>query len=603
MNKKENSLRPMKTLSEEKTLNQGMTFTVDKSGYILLTFTAEQDIDLKLNYRLTFSHEKLSLGIIISPDTFTSKIRFEAGEELRIIGFVEETACRAKAVLTKEYYDMFRSFQSPKEKLAAMRNFSNLPERIRERIAAQIRGEQFTVSHVEDCRISSLPELRFKFEMCRDTYNPQQQMDIEGIFDECGNLGRSNKEKALRRLVYILNIDHAEARANNLSRKEIINGLNRYLYKLDLVKEKIAEAIVAAKYANKKGMAILLVGSPGVGKTAIMKAVAKVLGRPYFVIPLGSSTSLVDIVGSAPHYDSSDCGEVVKNFYKAGTTSVVVGLDEYDKAGYIEKEGAKVSQAFNDALSDEHIFKDVFLGTCINTSNTIFIASANSTETISENLLNRFTVIHIDDYSIEDKVDIAHDYIIPEILSSYNIPVGKITIGRDSLAYIAANFCEDEGVRDVRKHLKTLVDKVLSIWDENGNQEDLVLNRKFVEDSLKSYVDESSPVIFYRRNIEHYSKQVAAEIKELIVRCRRDDLLPQEREKYEKKLNYLVRLIPSGSAFSSFDADEFFDQVNKTHYGLDRVKEAIAQIFYVSRCQGRSQCRACNSYVSAFSCA
>ena len=129
MNKKENSLRPMKTLSEEKTLNQGMTFTVDKSGYILLTFTAEQDIDLKLNHRLTFSHEKLSLGIIISPDTFTSKIRFEAGEELRIIGFVEETACRAKAVLTKEYYDMFRSFQSPKEKLAAMRNFSNLPER------------------------------------------------------------------------------------------------------------------------------------------------------------------------------------------------------------------------------------------------------------------------------------------------------------------------------------------------------------------------------------------------------------------------------------------------------------------------------------------
>ena len=166
-------------------------------------------------------------------------------------------------------------------------------------------------------------------------------MDIEGIFDECGNLGRSNKEKALRRLVYILNIDHAEARANNLSRKEIINGLNRYLYKLDLVKEKIAEAIVAAKYANKKGMAILLVGSPGVGKTAIMKAVAKVLGRPYFVIPLGSSTSLVDIVGSAPHYDSSDCGEVVKNFYKAGTTSVVVALMNMTKPGTLKRKALK----------------------------------------------------------------------------------------------------------------------------------------------------------------------------------------------------------------------------------------------------------------------
>ncbi|NLO83304.1 MAG: AAA family ATPase [Clostridiales bacterium] len=69
----------------------------------------------------------------------------------------------------------------------------------------------------------------------------------------------------------------------------MISGLNRCLYKLDAVKEKITETIVAAKYANKKKMAILLFGSPGIGKTAIMKAVAKVLGRPYFFISLGSS--------------------------------------------------------------------------------------------------------------------------------------------------------------------------------------------------------------------------------------------------------------------------------------------------------------------------
>ena len=151
MNKKENSLRPMKTLSEEKTLNQGMTFTVDKSGYILLTFTAEQDIDLKLNHRLTFSHEKLSLGIIISPDTFTSKIRFEAGEELRIIGLSKKRHTQNKAVLTKNTMICF-ALSVPKkacchENLWGCRN--------QERIAAQMR-RTVTVSHVEDCRINHL---------------------------------------------------------------------------------------------------------------------------------------------------------------------------------------------------------------------------------------------------------------------------------------------------------------------------------------------------------------------------------------------------------------------------------------------------------------
>lgn len=587
MNKREHFFNLILTLPEEKMLKQSTSFKVDKSGYILLNYVVDVDMDIKPKDMLTFNYGKLSLKVNITPYTILPQNCFVAGDELRIIGFVNEDECTARAVVTKSYYDMFRSYSLSKDKLAAMKTYAELSENSQASIAAQMSGERFSIAHTAASRISGMKELRFKFDMCRDTYTPQQQMDIEGIFDESKSLGASNKQKAERRLTYILNIDQTAACDSRLSKQEIINGLDKYLYKLDLVKEKIAESIVAAKYSKEKGMAILLVGSPGVGKTAIMKAIAAVVGRPFFIIPLGSSTSMVDVLGDAPHFDCSDCGEVVKNFYKAGTTATVVGLDEYDKSYDAAKEGGKVSKAFNDALSDEHFFKDAFLGTYINTSNTIFIASANFTETISENLLNRFTVIHIDDYSEEDKVTIAQDFILPGILSSYGISSEKITISRDTLAYITDNFCEDEGARDMKKHLKTLVDKVLSIWDASGIQEAFSLDKAFVKNSLETYVDENSAVILYRRSKDHYSDQVSAEIKELITKCRREDLLPQEREKYVKKLNYLVRLTPSGNAFSYFDANEFYSRVNKTHYGLEDVKKAIAQIFYISSINGK----------------
>lgn len=607
MDTRENFIRLIKDLPEEKmrsvfeliadeivsdkvsdgSVKKSSSATVDKSGYILFNYKAEKDFTVKNGDVLNLDFGKRSVEVRIEEGTIIPRSFFLAGDELCVLGQITGNNCIAKAVTTKEFYEMFDSFGAFDKKLSSIKQFLVLPEKAQSEIRNQLSGIRYPLTRASTVKTKGVGFLKLKFELCRSAFTPQQQMDIESIFEELGRLTASNKTRAERRLEYILNVVQSFAEDITLTKEEIIAELDKHLYKLDKVKEKIAEAVIAAKYSDRKGFALLLVGSPGVGKTSIMKAVAKALGRKCFVIPLGSSTSIIDILGDSPSYDASDSGEVVKAFYKAGTTAIVMGLDEYDKAYSSAKEGGNISKAFNDALSDEHFFKDAFLGTYINTSNTIFIATANSTESIPENLLNRFTVIHVDDYTEEEKTEIASKYILPEILNEHGIK-DEVTVSAEVIRYIADNFCEDEGARDLKKNLETVVGKILSEWDTAGERSPFDVDIDFVDRSLECYVNKNSPAIIYRRNKHLYTPQISTEIKELIVKLRRSDIEPQLREKYEKKLDYLVHMIPSGNAFESFDKDFFFETVNKSHFGLENVKKEIAQVFNVSAMNGNS---------------
>lgn len=602
MDKREHFIRLIKTLPEERvisvlelvadeliqsqsqtlenTSNISFNATLDKSGYFCFEHIYENDIALSSDMTLKLSNKNHLLEAKILSDTIMPQKYIFAGETVYILGKITSD-CVAKAVVSKEFYDMFKSFNTIESKITAMNKFLKLSASVQESFKAQLSGEKFETVKVSVGPPTDMYTLKFKFDMCRNTYTPQQQRDIEAIFEECRSLTSTNRTRATRRLSYILNINQGASQDIIMTKEEIIAKLDKLLHKHDKIKEKLAEAIVASKYSSKKGFCILLVGSPGVGKTAIMKAVAEVLKIPFFVIPLGSSTSIVDILGDAPHYDASDCGEVVKNYFKVGTTRVVVGLDEYDKSYDSIKEGGKVSKAFNDALSDEHYFKDAFLGTYINTENTIFIATANSTDTIPANIVNRFTVINVDDYDEDDKVEIAQKFILPSVLRNFGVSSGDVIVEDDTIKHIAQNFCEDDGARDLKKGIESIVSKVLSIWDSTGRRYKLTVDKNFVDSTLEKTVNKNSPAIIYRRNKSLYSSEISEEIRDLIAKLKQENLDGELREKYKKKLNYLVNLIPVGNAFSHFNKDNFYTEVNATHYGMVNVKREVAQIFNV----------------------
>ncbi len=553
---------------------------LDDSG-LIIHYNLNKDLPLKAGHNLDFKYGEVTITVEIKTNTILSSRCFLKGESITIIARFDGNVCFAEAVLDSEFYRMFDTFKTTEEKICAVKKYYSLSEKVRESISSQMcSGNKFPTANLSDVRLTSEEDLRFKFDMCKNTYTPQQQRDIENIFEETKCLSSSNKSRAWRRLTYILNINQTASPDINMTKEEIVSKFNKHLHKHDKLKEKLAEAIIASKYSNKKGFAILLVGSPGVGKTTIMKAVADVLNLPFFIIPLGSATSMVDVLGDAPQYDASDCGQPVKCWYKVGTR-MVMGLDEFDKSYEAAKEGGKVSKAFNDALSDEHFFSDAFLGTYINVENTIFIASANSTDTIPQNLLNRFTVINVDDYSEEDKVEIAQKYILPSVLKKFGVDEEEIIINNEAIKHIVQNFCEDDGARDLKKNIESIVTKVLSLWDSNGKREQIIVNKSFVDTTLENFIDKKSPTIIYRRNKSLYSYEASEEIKDLIAKLKQENLDGELREKYEKKLNYLVNLIPVGNALSHFDKENFYNQVNATHYGMEHVKREVAQIFNV----------------------
>lgn len=565
----------------EKITEENSTVTLEKSGYIVFEIPCESNVAVSSSMNLNLSYKGHPLDVKITSDVIIPKKYILEGDTMCIVGKIS-TDCSVKAIVSKEFYNMFSSFENIEKKLNAMKKFIGLPINIQKSFRAQLSGSKFEIVKGLSDRQTDMDTLRFKFDMCRNTYTPQQQRDIEAIFDECKGLLPTNRNRANTRLSYLLNIDQGSSQDITMTKEEILERFNQCLHKHDKIKEKFADAIVASKYSNKKGFNVLLLGSPGVGKTAIMKSVAEVIGIPFFEIPLGSSTSLVDIVGDAPHYDASDCGEVVKNFYKAGTTRVVVGLDEYDKSYEAPKEGGKVSKAFNEALSDEHYFKDAFLGSYINTENTIFIATANSTETIPENLLNRFTVIKVDDYDEDDKVEIAQNFILPSILKEFKVDKNEFAIDASTIKFICENYCEDDGARDLKKCIESIVRRMISVWDTAGIRECMVIDKAFVSDVLESTVNKNSPIITYRRNKQLYSFEVSEEIKDLISKLKRENIDGDLRDKYEKKLNYLVNLIPIGDSFSGFDKERYYTEVNKTHYGMSKMKKETAEIFNIS---------------------
>ena len=239
---------------------------------------------------------------------------------------------------------------------------------------------------------------------------------------------------------------------NDLRHAEEI--LNEDHYGLEKVKERVLEYL-AVRILTKKGTSpiICLVGPPGTGKTSIARSVARALGKKYVRISLGGVRDEAEIRGHRKTYVGAMPGRIVEGLKQAGVKNPLMLLDEIDKVSSDYK--GDTSSALLEVLDSEQNvkFRDHYVEIPVDLSEALFIATANTTQTIPGPLLDRMEVIEVSSYTENEKFHIGKNYLIPKQMERHGLTRKDLSISGAALEKMIHNYTREAGVRNLERRI------------------------------------------------------------------------------------------------------------------------------------------------------
>ena len=265
---------------------------------------------------------------------------------------------------------------------------------------------------------------------------------------------------------WILDLPWGKETTDNLDLKRAIRILNEDHYAMEKVKERVIEYLAVRRMKEMhtedktmKGPILCFVGPPGVGKTSIVRGIARAVGRKFVQMSLGGVRDEAEIRGHRRTYIGAIPGRIIAGLKQAGTMNPVFLFDEIDKMSH-DFRGDPASAMLEVLDAEQNFaFRDHYLELPVDLSRVMFITTANSKDTIPGPLLDRMEIIEVPSYTEEEKLHIAKKHLLQKQVKEHGLPDKSVKISDAAMKRIIEGYTREAGVRTLSRTIARVVRK------------------------------------------------------------------------------------------------------------------------------------------------
>lgn len=324
--------------------------------------------------------------------------------------------------------------------------------------------------------------LREQIKAIQTELGDKEATDVEDLRQQLANTplndeARAKAEKELERLSrmapgtpeigvsrtwveWILDLPWGKSTSDNLDLKRARRVLDEDHYGLARVKERIIEYLAVLRMKDDmKGPILCFAGPPGVGKTSIVRAIAKAVGREFVQMSLGGVRDEAEIRGHRRTYVGAIPGRIISGIKQAGTMNPVFLFDEIDKmSSDFRGDPASAMLEVLDA-EQNHSFRDHYMELPFDLSRVMFITTANNIENIPAPLLDRLEIIEVPSYTDEEKLRIARKHLLPKQIAAHGLKPRAVRMNDKVMRQLIEGYTREAGVRELERTIAQVVRK------------------------------------------------------------------------------------------------------------------------------------------------
>lgn len=462
-----------------------------------LDFTCKRDSETRALFEQTLRHIKQLAEI----NKNVAKVELKAFYSATEIDYLAFTNVVANEIVTRlqerqsilEETDVETRLERICAYIVAELDFANAEKRIANRVKQQVQSGQKEYYLREQMKAISA-------ELGEDANEKQDYLDkisASGMPDEVAKkaqkeLNRLSKmastspDAAVIRnyLDWLCDVPWSKETTDNKDLTLARNILDEDHYGLEKIKDRIIEYLAVMQLTGKlNGPILCFVGPPGVGKTSIVRSIARALDRKYLRVSLGGVRDEAEIRGHRRTYVGAIPGKIIYMMKQADCINPVLLLDEIDKMGR-DNRGDPAS-AMLEVLDPEQNFSftDHYLEVPYDLSKVLFVCTANATDDIPEPLLDRMEIIELSGYTELEKIAIANRYLLKKNLVLHGIPEDAVEISDETYAKIIQRYTSESGVRSLEREIAAICRKVALKLVENPETKVVV-----TPDNLRDYL-------------------------------------------------------------------------------------------------------------------